>query len=40
MTKDLTDDVYEKVQKAESVFVPETSEMFCNMLVVVPKTGG
>jgi hypothetical protein len=35
MTKDFTDEVYEQV-KDERNFVPETSEMFTNLLVVVP----
>ena len=36
MTKDITDDVYEKVTESRK-WVPETSEMFTNVLVVVPK---
>jgi hypothetical protein len=36
MTKDITDDVYEKVPESRK-WVPETSEMFTNVLVVVPK---
>jgi len=36
MTKDITDDVYEKVQENRK-WVPDTSDMFTNILVVVPK---
>lgn len=36
MTKDITDDVYEKVPDSRK-WVPETSEMFTNVLVVAPK---
>lgn len=35
MTRDFTDDIYEKGFD-ERNFVPETSEMFCNLMVVVP----
>lgn len=36
MTKDFTDDIYEKGFD-ERNFIPETSEMFANLLVVVPN---
>jgi hypothetical protein len=36
MTKDLTDDIYEKITDA-NMFVPDDSEMFVNLLVVVPN---
>ena len=36
MNKDITDDVYEKVQENRK-WVPDTSDMFTNILVVVPK---
>lgn len=36
MTKDLTDDIYEKVPDG-NMFVPDDSEMFVNLLVVVPN---
>lgn len=37
MTRDFTDDVYEKGFDDRN-FVPESSELFTNMLVVVPNT--
>jgi len=36
MTKDFTDDIYERGFD-ERNFIPETSEMFCNLMVVVPN---
>ena len=36
MTKDFTDDIYERGFE-DRWFIPETSEMFCNLLVVVPN---
>lgn len=36
MTRDFSDDIYEKGFD-DRIFVPETSEMFCNLLVVVPN---
>lgn len=35
-TRDFTDEIYEKGFD-ERQFIPETSEMFCNLLVVVPS---
>jgi len=37
MSRDFTDDVYNLKTLNESHFVEEGSEMFCNMLVVIPK---
>jgi hypothetical protein len=37
MTRDFTDDVYNLKTLNEGHFVEESSEMFCNMLVVIPK---
>lgn len=36
MTRDFTDDIYEKGYE-DRIFVPETSDLFCNLLVVVPN---
>lgn len=36
MTRDFTDDIYEKGYEAAN-FVSETSEMFTNLIVVVPN---
>ncbi len=36
MTKDITDDVYKKVRESRK-WVSETSEMFTNVLMLVPK---
>lgn len=36
MTRDFTDDIYEKAGN-EWMYVPESSDMFVNILVVVPN---
>lgn len=35
-TRDFTDDIYEKGFEGKN-FVPETSEMFCNLIAVIPN---
>ena len=37
MTRDFTDDVYDLTTVMDTQFVSDDSEMFANLLVVVPK---